>query len=138
MERDLTELESTNDRLDRENKSLQKEVRIIITLLQQFFSQPLTDCVSGQIDFIYSRKKSVKCIAGVLSLFLCLTKVTRLRNAMEVKDGLIDDAASKISTQERDIKRLNKDVEQFRTSDNRYLFNIVTQCYFFSFFHKSI
>lgn len=86
----------------------------------------MTDCVSGQIDFIYSRKKSVKCIAGVLSLFLCLTKVTRLRNAMEVKDGLIDDAASKISTQERDIKRLNKDVEQFRTSDNRYLFNIVT------------
>lgn len=42
MERDLTELESTNDRLDRENKSLQKEVRSVLALLQELFSQPLT------------------------------------------------------------------------------------------------
>lgn len=72
-------------------------------------------------------------LQGVLYLFLCLTKVTRLRNAMEVKDGLIDDAASKISTQERDIKRLNKDVEQFRTSDNRYEYNLVTNGFFLFF-----
>lgn len=38
---------------------------------------------------------------------------------MEVKDGLIDEAASKTSTLERDIKRLNKEVEQLRGSDNR-------------------
>lgn len=38
---------------------------------------------------------------------------------MEVKDGLIDEAASKSSTLERDIKRLNKEVDQLRGSDNR-------------------
>ena len=38
---------------------------------------------------------------------------------MEVKDGLIDEAASKTSTLERDIKRLNKEAEYLRGSDNR-------------------
>lgn len=46
-------------------------------------------------------------------------QVSRLRNAMEVKDGLIDEGASKTSTLERDIKRLNKEVDQLRGSDNR-------------------
>lgn len=64
---------------------------------------------------------SLKYSNTVLPPYTCLfiTQVSRLRNAMEVKDGLIDEGASKTSTLERDIKRLNKEVEQLRGSDSR-------------------
>ncbi|XP_047488647.1 girdin-like isoform X5 [Penaeus chinensis] len=108
VQKKLAESEREKAELENENSKLQRTVETLKLSTKKLndMERDLTELESTN-DRLDRENKSLQ------------KEVTRLRNAMEVKDGLIDDAASKISTQERDIKRLNKDVEQFRTSDNR-------------------
>ncbi|XP_042859655.1 girdin-like isoform X2 [Penaeus japonicus] len=108
VQKKLAESEKEKAELENENSKLHRTVETLKLSTKKLndMERDLTELESTN-DRLDRENKSLQ------------KEVSRLRNAMEVKDGLIDDAASKISTQERDIKRLNKDVEQFRTSDNR-------------------
>ncbi|KAK8405973.1 hypothetical protein O3P69_006998 [Scylla paramamosain] len=100
-EKDKTELENENTKLHRTVETLKLSTKKLNEL-----ERDLTE-MEGTNDRLDRENRSLQ------------KEVSRLRNAMEVKDGLIDEAASKTSTLERDIKRLNKEVEHLRGSDNR-------------------
>ncbi|XP_050690799.1 girdin-like, partial [Eriocheir sinensis] len=100
-EKDKTELENENTKLHRTVETLKLSTKKLNEL-----ERDLTE-MEGTNDRLDRENRSLQ------------KEVSRLRNAMEVKDGLIDEGASKTSTLERDIKRLNKEVEQLRGSDNR-------------------
>ncbi|KAK3861622.1 hypothetical protein Pcinc_032435, partial [Petrolisthes cinctipes] len=101
MEKDRNELENENTKLQRTVETLKLSTKKLNEL-----ERDLTD-MEGTNDRLDRENKSLH------------KEVSRLRTAMEVKDGLIDEAASKTSTLERDIKRLNKEALHLRGSDNR-------------------
>ncbi|XP_068240760.1 girdin isoform X2 [Palaemon carinicauda] len=101
MEKERTELENENSKLQRTVETLKLSTKRLNEL-----ERDLTE-VEGTNDRLDRENKSLQ------------KEISRLRTAMEVKDSLIDEAASKTSTLERDVKRLNKEVNGLRGSDNR-------------------
>ncbi|XP_069946273.1 girdin isoform X2 [Cherax quadricarinatus] len=108
IQKKLAETEKERSELENENSKLQRTVETLKLSTKKLneLERDLTE-MEGTNDRLDRENKSLQ------------KEVSRLRSAMEVKDGLIDEAASKTSTQERDIKRLNKEVDQLRGSDNR-------------------
>nr|XP_045601739.1 girdin-like isoform X2 [Procambarus clarkii] len=108
MQKKLAETEKDRTELENENSKLQRTVETLKLSTKKLneLERDLTE-MEGTNDRLDRENKSLQ------------KEVSRLRNAMEVKDGLIDEAASRTSTLERDVKRLNKEADQLRGSDSR-------------------
>ncbi|KAG7164113.1 Girdin-like 1 [Homarus americanus] len=108
IQKKLAETEKDRAELENENSKLQRTVETLKLSTKKLneLERDLTE-MEGTNDRLDRENKSLQ------------KEVSRLRTAMEVKDSLIDDAASKSSTLERDVKRLNKEAEQLRGTDNR-------------------